>query len=176
MTQEKLQELEAVLADLDSQRAKLIAEISSLRSSLTRASAERPLPVLIGRSASPNVPVAPKEKIALFLKLFRCREDVYPKRWENTKTNKQGYSPVCDLEWVKPICQKPMVKCSECPHVCQDTYSTPYSVRMLFTSCPAISILTADAPIHALFTVFNAKSKREKLSNKIDELFENNLK
>lgn len=116
MTQEKLQELEAVLADLDSQRAKLIAEISSLRSSLTRASAERPLPVLIGRSASPNVPVAPKEKIALFLKLFRCREDVYPKRWENTKTNKQGYSPVCDLEWVKPICQKPMVKCSECPH------------------------------------------------------------
>ena len=116
MTQERLQELEATLADLDTQRAKLITEISSLRRSLASTSPDRPLPSLIGRPASPTVPIAPEEKIALFLKLFRCREDVYPKRWENTKANKQGYSPACDLEWVKPICQKPIVKCSECPH------------------------------------------------------------
>jgi hypothetical protein len=84
MTQERLQELEATLADLDTQRSKLIAEISSLRRSLASTSPDRPLPSLIGRPASPTVPIAPEEKIALFLKLFRCREDVYPKRWENT--------------------------------------------------------------------------------------------
>jgi superfamily II DNA or RNA helicase len=116
MTQERLQELEAALSNLDSQRAKLIAEMSSLRRSLVSASQGKLLSSLIGRAASPTVPVSPEEKITLFLKLFRCREDVYPKRWENTKTNKQGYSPACDLEWIKPICQKPMVKCSECPH------------------------------------------------------------
>ena len=27
----------------------------------------------------------PSEKIALFLSLFRCREDVYPRLWENAK-------------------------------------------------------------------------------------------
>ena len=80
MTKERLQELEATLADLDSQRAKIVAEISSLIRSLTNTSSDRPLPSLIGRPASPTVPIAPAEKIALFLKLFRCREDVYPKR------------------------------------------------------------------------------------------------
>lgn len=93
------------------------------------------------------------------------------------KSDKLSFQPPyesCKSKWTFAVVDYTM----ELPNgiVCQDTYSTPYSVRMLFTSCPAISILTADAPIHALFTVFNAKSKREKLSNKIDELFENNLK
>jgi hypothetical protein len=114
MTQERLQELEAALTDLDSKKATLLSEISSLRKSLANVPKERPL-ISLGRSVQ-KVPITPEDKINLFLQLFRCREDVYPKRWENTKTGKQGYSPTCDLEWVKPICQKPIVKCSECPH------------------------------------------------------------
>ena len=55
-------------------------------------------------------------KIALFRSLFRGREDVYPRRFESRKTGRAGYSPVCGNEWVQGICEKPKIKCSECPH------------------------------------------------------------
>jgi hypothetical protein len=55
-------------------------------------------------------------KIALFRNLFRGREDVLPRRWENPKTGKAGYSPVCRNEWVRGVCGKPQVKCGECPN------------------------------------------------------------
>ena len=58
---------------------------------------------------------SPDEKIRLFRSLFRGREDVYALRWENS-AGKSGYSPVCGNEWVKPICQKPKIKCAQCPH------------------------------------------------------------
>ena len=50
------------------------------------------------------------DKIALFRKLFRGRDDVYAKRWEN-KSGRSGYSPACKNEWVRHICRKP---CSQC--------------------------------------------------------------
>jgi len=56
------------------------------------------------------------EKIALFRSLFRGREDVYPRRFESRKTGKSGYAPVCANEWVRGICEKPRIKCAECPH------------------------------------------------------------
>ena len=40
-----------------------------------------------------------QEKIALFLELFRGREDVYAKRWYNYKSQKSGYSPAFRNEW-----------------------------------------------------------------------------
>src|SRR5208337_738385 len=55
-------------------------------------------------------------KIALFRSLFRGREDVYPRRFESRKTGRSGYSPACAYEWVPGICEKPRIKCSECPH------------------------------------------------------------
>ena len=60
---------------------------------------------------------APAEaKIALFRSLFRGRDDVYPRRFESRKTGKSGYAPACANEWVRGICEKPRVKCAECPH------------------------------------------------------------
>ena len=56
------------------------------------------------------------EKIALFRSLFRGREEVFPRRWENPKSGKSGYSPVCRNEWVRGVCGKPQVKCGECPN------------------------------------------------------------
>ncbi len=56
------------------------------------------------------------EKIALFRSLFRGREDVYSKRWENAAKSKAGYAPVCANEWVPRICDKPRVKCGACPN------------------------------------------------------------
>ena len=57
-----------------------------------------------------------EEKVSLFLRLFRGRDDVYPKLWHNRKTNKKGYSPACANEWVHGVCEKPRVKCGECPN------------------------------------------------------------
>lgn len=55
------------------------------------------------------------EKLALYTSLFKGREDVFAHRWENS-SSKSGYSPVCNFEWQKPICKKPLIKCSECKH------------------------------------------------------------
>lgn len=54
------------------------------------------------------------EKIALFQSLFRGRSDVYPRRFQNKKTQKSGYAPACKNEWVRNICQKPHIKCLDC--------------------------------------------------------------
>ena len=59
---------------------------------------------------------SPAEKIKLFRSLFRGREDVYPRRFESKKTAKSGYAPACANEWVRGICEKPKIKCAECPH------------------------------------------------------------
>src|SRR5712671_3711822 len=58
----------------------------------------------------------PNSKIALFRSLFRGRDDVYPRRFESRKTGKAGYQPACGNEWVRGICEKPKIKCSDCRH------------------------------------------------------------
>ena len=59
---------------------------------------------------------SPEDKVTLFRELFRGRQDVYSRRFESRKTGKAGYSPVCANEWVQGICEKPRIKCTECPH------------------------------------------------------------
>lgn len=58
----------------------------------------------------------PAAKIALFRSLFRGRQDVYPRRFESRRTGKSGYQPVCGNEWVRGVCEKPWMKCMDCPH------------------------------------------------------------
>lgn len=62
-----------------------------------------------------KITLSPAEKISLYRSLFRGRDDVYPIRWEG-KNGRAGYSPVCANEWDRRVCQKPKIKCSECPH------------------------------------------------------------
>lgn len=57
----------------------------------------------------------PAAKIALFRSLFRGRDDVYPRRFESRKTGRAGYAPACAHEWVSGICEKPRIKCADCP-------------------------------------------------------------
>ena len=52
----------------------------------------------------------------MFRSLFRGRDDVYPLRFESRKTGRAGYQPACGNEWVRGVCEKPKIKCSECPH------------------------------------------------------------
>lgn len=56
------------------------------------------------------------DKIKLFMSLFRGRDDVYAKRWENPKKGTAGYSPVCANEWKSGICQKAKTKCVNCTY------------------------------------------------------------
>ena len=57
-----------------------------------------------------------KRKSLCSVSLFRGREDVYPRRFESRKTGKTGYQPVCANEWVRGVCEKPRIKCSDCRH------------------------------------------------------------
>ena len=49
------------------------------------------------------------------MSLFKGREDVYAKRWEN-KEGKSGYAPVCLHEWKPGLCRKPTIRCAFCEH------------------------------------------------------------
>jgi superfamily II DNA or RNA helicase len=53
-------------------------------------------------------------KIRLFMSLFKGREDVYAKRWDNKSKGTSGYAPVCLNQWQRGICGKPKKPCSSC--------------------------------------------------------------
>ncbi|MBA3849031.1 MAG: hypothetical protein C0502_03425 [Opitutus sp.] len=106
--QQRLSELRGKLTTLAAEAEKVEEEIAGLESdAVLKLGTQR---------ATQAIPHTPAEKIALFLDLFGTRRSVFPKRWENTKTGKNGYSPACDNEWRPGVCQKPKVKCTECPH------------------------------------------------------------
>lgn len=58
---------------------------------------------------------SPEDKIALFRSLFRGRDDVYPRRFESRRSGKSGYQPACANEWLTGVCEKPKIKCTDCP-------------------------------------------------------------
>lgn len=55
-----------------------------------------------------------QEKVTLFRRLFRGRDDVYPVRWESKVSGKSGYAPACANEWREGVCDKRRVKCADC--------------------------------------------------------------
>lgn len=59
--------------------------------------------------------LSPSEKVALFRRMFRGRDDVYPLRWKSAK-GRAGYSPACGNEWKPRLCNKRETKCSDCPN------------------------------------------------------------
>ena len=60
-------------------------------------------------------------KIKLFMSLFKGRDDVYAKKWENKKKATSGYSPVCLNQWQVGLCHKPKTSCSKCANQLYDT-------------------------------------------------------
>ena len=75
------------------------------------------IPVATGRSGDHVHHHSPVEsKISLFRSLFRGRDDVYARRFTSRKTGKSGYAPACANEWAQGLCEKPRIKCVECPH------------------------------------------------------------
>lgn len=78
-------------------------------------SVAKPLPAPIGVLVSDKPSTTQEERVALFMRLFRCREDVFPKMWENRKAGTKGYVPACKVEWARGVCDKPKIRCSERP-------------------------------------------------------------
>lgn len=62
-----------------------------------------------------SVLLSVEQKVALFKKFFKGRDDVFATRWQNAQ-RRSGYSVACHNEWVAGICNKPKIKCSECPN------------------------------------------------------------
>ena len=114
----KIAEVEQRLNSLREQHEAAQSVLKTLRERLRQgeeqpASRSRSDPAL----AKPaNASLKPEDKVALFLRLFRGRDDVYPKLWQNPKTGKKGYAPACANEWIRGVCEKPRVKCGECPN------------------------------------------------------------
>lgn len=106
---------EARLALVEEERQQLRSRLDALRSELAALDApgtDRGLPLL----PDPAAPETSTAKVALFRQLFRGRDDVYPQLWTNKTTGRKGYAPACMNEWVRGICEKPRVKCGECPN------------------------------------------------------------
>ena len=109
----KITEIESVLANLDHNRDQLLNELTRLRQQLLQKDSPTQLPLHI-QGIAINNQSSQEEKIRLFRSLFKGREDVFPRRFENSKTGKSGYAPVCRNEWQTGICQKPKIACQEC--------------------------------------------------------------
>ena len=65
-------------------------------------------------AAKPAAGISNADKIALFRRLFRGRDDVYSLRWESKKSGNSGYAPACANEWRAGVCNKPRIKCGDC--------------------------------------------------------------
>jgi hypothetical protein len=103
------------LAELDRERESVLTALEQIKSrgesELQAAPSSQLMTDAAARTALSNA-----DKITLFRSLFRGRDDVFPRRWENSRTGKTGYAPACRNEWVRGICEKPRIKCTDCPN------------------------------------------------------------
>lgn len=104
--QNRIAEIEAELLLIERRRHSLLDEMQKLRREVE--SLELPL--------TASAPQSSNEKVGLFLRLFGARRSVYPRLWTNSKDGRKGYSPVCQNEWLRGVCEKPKIKCSDCKH------------------------------------------------------------
>ena len=125
----EIEKLEDRIAELDAERATAALKVRELRATYsTSIKAEAASPpdatTETGLRLSPvtlaNAPLSKgspeADRIAFFLDLFHGRRDVCAERFESKRTGKSGYQPVCANLWRRPLCQKPKVKCHQCPH------------------------------------------------------------
>ena len=98
----------------------LLAEIERLRGENARLVALLDERSIRSRESAPEHPtgqpaLSTADKVGLFRRLFRGRVDVFPVRWES-KNGRSGYAPACANEWKPSVCEKPRVRCGECPN------------------------------------------------------------
>jgi len=97
------------LADLQAENARLVELLEAHGIDWRR---RRESTIAARESAASRL--STQEKVSLFRRLFRGRQDVYPIRWESRTTDRSGYAPACANEWRAGLCEKPRVKCADC--------------------------------------------------------------
>ena len=104
------------LRDIDRQRDAAERELRLLEAELEAV--DQVTSELRLETAGPShlAPATATEKVRLFLSLFRGRPDVFARLWTNSRTGRSGYAPACRNEWVRGICEKPRIRCGECPN------------------------------------------------------------
>jgi len=110
-TEQRISALEQKIQAIDIEREALLNELSALKEHLRQ---QQDNEVQTRAGATVNYQSSRQEKVSLFGDLFKGRADMFPKRWENGKTGKSGYSPACANEWKPTICEKPRIKCGDC--------------------------------------------------------------
>ena len=86
MQHSELDKIDAELAQLELDKQSLLSRRAVLVSSI-----------------SPQLQFNTSQKIALFIQLFRGRQDIFANRWQN-KQERSGYSVACHNEWQKDKC------------------------------------------------------------------------
>jgi hypothetical protein len=81
--QHRITTIKSELQQLESRKQVLLLELSKLSSPNTEAEISS---TFLGEKAFDKEPETPEEKIQLFLKLFCCRSNAYPRYWENKKS------------------------------------------------------------------------------------------
>src|SRR4030065_1903963 len=112
-THRKMAEEENRLARIEKERAEALAKLQELKDRLAAevSAPTPPKPVPSDNLPFPSRPPSPQpQKVALFRSLFRGREDVFPRLWENTKTGRTGYAPACPNGWGGGGCRKHRAK------------------------------------------------------------------
>ena len=107
-------ETERELAFLDSKRSLLLEKLKDLKAERDSITAVSFNTIDVFQKAPITNQSPEAEKISLFRKIFKGREDVYPRRFESRKTGKTGYQPACRNEWLRGVCNKPRIRCSAC--------------------------------------------------------------
>jgi hypothetical protein len=100
----KITKEEMHLAGLEVEIAATTARLAELRRQLTTEALVQVISPWQAQTA--GVPSTNAAKVALFRSLFRGREDVFPRRWENVKKGRSGYAPACRNEWEHGLCEK----------------------------------------------------------------------
>ena len=142
---DRTREIQAELRQLEYRRRSLLSELKTIAKVDTEETTG-----FLGEQAFHKVPETPEEKIQLFLQLFRCRRDVFPRYWENERSGKAGYSPVCANEWEKGICFKPKVRCRSCSNQAFVPFDSD-SVRDHLTGRTAIGSYAIDGDDKCVF-------------------------
>ena len=111
-------ELKEQITDLQQQKITAETTLHSLQERLAEfngGNVDRSITTPTTPVPTPNK-LTREERISLFMRLFRGRDDVYPLLWEGKTSDSIGYSPVCANEWKPELCNKGPVKCGECPN------------------------------------------------------------
>jgi superfamily II DNA or RNA helicase len=107
---------ETKLTELTHKRNESRERLAALKTELTTLESTPVTPSTPAIQPVADTPTTAEGKISLFRQLFRGRDDVFPLLWMSSKTGRKGYSPACSNEWVRGVCEKPRVKCGECPN------------------------------------------------------------